>query len=241
MLGSGSYALAALAGVVSTLSPCVLPLLPIVVGSAAAAHRLGPVALAGGVALSYVVIGLFVATIGFSIGLDGDLFRWVAAILLVAFGLVLLSGSLQERFAFAGARVGNAAHGVLSRFIPSGLLGQFVLGLLLGAVWSPCVGPTLGAAVTLAAQRSHLIQVALTMVMFGLGAVVPLLAIGGLSHEAIVRWRGRAVAAGNVGRLTLGIVVLATAAAILSGYDRSLETLLVQVSPSWLTDVTTRF
>ncbi len=241
MLSSGSYALGALAGVVSTLSPCVLPLLPIVVGSAAASHRLGPLALAGGVALSFVAIGLFVATIGFSIGLDGDLFRWTAALLLLGFGVVLLCGSLQERFAFAGAQLGNAAHGVLSRFIPSGLLGQFMLGLLLGAVWSPCVGPTLGAAATLAAQRSHLIQVALMMVVFGLGAVVPLLVIGSQSREALVQWRGRVAAAGNVGRLTLGIVVLVTAAAILSGYDRSLETLLVQVSPGRLTDVTTRF
>ena len=57
------------------LSPCVLPLLPIVLGTAASEHRLGPVALAAGLALSFVVIGIFVATIGFAIGLDGDVFR----------------------------------------------------------------------------------------------------------------------------------------------------------------------
>ena len=80
--------LAFLAGILSVLSPCVLPLLPLVLGAAASEHRLGPAALAGGLALSFVVIGLFVATIGFAIGLDAGVFRVAAAILLVLVGLV---------------------------------------------------------------------------------------------------------------------------------------------------------
>ncbi len=79
------------------------------------------------------------------------------------------------------------------------------------------------------------------MVMFGLGAALPLLTIGSLSREALARWRGSAIAAGYLGKLALGVVILATAAAILSGFDRRLETLLVQLSPGWLTDFTTRF
>ena len=86
----GSLGLAFLAGLLSILSPCVLPLLPIVLGSAAAEHRLAPLALAGGVALSFVAIGLFIATIGFSIGLDADVFRTAAAILMVMLGVVLV-------------------------------------------------------------------------------------------------------------------------------------------------------
>src|SRR5260221_14153594 len=109
MFPVGTYALGAVAGMLSTLSPCVLPLLPIVIGSAAGAHRFGAAALSGGVALSYAATGLFVASIGFDIGLDGDIFRAAAAVLLLAFGFVLLSSSLQERFAMAGARIGNAA------------------------------------------------------------------------------------------------------------------------------------
>jgi len=68
MLGAAFFAV--VAGVLSTLSPCVLPLLPVVLGTAVSQHRFGPVALAGGLAVSFVAIGLFVATIGFSIGLD---------------------------------------------------------------------------------------------------------------------------------------------------------------------------
>jgi cytochrome c-type biogenesis protein len=77
-MGAGVIGLAFLAGLLTVLSPCVLPLLPIVFGAAASAHRLGPVALAAGVAISFVAIGLFIATIGFSIGLDAGLFRSAA-------------------------------------------------------------------------------------------------------------------------------------------------------------------
>src|SRR4030081_2550617 len=71
-----SMLLAFVAGLFSVLSPCVLPLVPIVLGAAVAEHKLGPVALAVGLALSFTAIGMFVATIGYTIGLDGDVFRW---------------------------------------------------------------------------------------------------------------------------------------------------------------------
>src|SRR5258708_15630927 len=102
MLTFGTYALGAVAGMLSTLSPCVLPLLPNVIGSAAVAHRFGAAALAGGVALSYAATGLFVASIGFDIGLDRDILRAAAAIFVLPFGFVLLSYSLQARFPMAG-------------------------------------------------------------------------------------------------------------------------------------------
>ena len=138
--------LALLAGALSVLSPCVLPLLPIVLGTAASAHRLGPLALAIGLALSFTVIGLFVATVGFAMGLDNGVFRTISAILLIGVGLVLLVPKLQEQFALAAAPVSNWAGSYTDNYTPGGLAGQFGLGLLLGAVWSPCVGPTLGAA-----------------------------------------------------------------------------------------------
>lgn len=241
MLIGGSYALGALAGVLSTLSPCVLPLLPIVVGGAAAAHRRGALALAGGVALSFVAIGLFVATIGFSIGLDGDLFRFAGALLMLVFGVFLLSAPLQQRFALTGARLGDAAGGMRGSITATGWQGQFLLGLLLGAVWSPCAGPSLGAAATLAAQGRDLGQVALVMTLFGIGAALPLLLVGTLSREALLRWRGGLGAAGHAGKIALGLVLLVTGAAIITGLDRHLETFLVDITPAWLTDLTTRF
>ena len=87
--------LAFLAGVLSILSPCVLPLLPIVLGAAGSEHRWGPVALAGGVSLSFIAIGLFVATIGFALGYDAGWFRDIAAVGMILIGAVLLVPPLQ--------------------------------------------------------------------------------------------------------------------------------------------------
>jgi cytochrome c-type biogenesis protein len=79
------------------VSPCVLPLLPLVLGAALSQHRFGPAALAAGLALSFVTMGLFVATIGFSIGLDASVFRSVAALLMLGVGVVLLVLQFQTR------------------------------------------------------------------------------------------------------------------------------------------------
>lgn len=233
--------LAFLAGVLSVLSPCVLPLLPIVLGTAASEHRLGPVALAVGLAISFVTIGLFVATIGFAMGLDTDVFRAISAALLIAVGLVLLVPKLQAQFALAASPVGNWVDEQLGGFATSGLWGQFALGLLLGAVWSPCVGPTLGAASILAAKGENLGQVAATMFAFGLGAALPLMLLGLLSREAMMRMRGRLMEAGKGGKMLLGGLLVAIGLFIATGLDKRLETVLVDASPAWLTELTTKF
>ena len=178
-----AFALAFLAGLLSTLSPCVLPLLPIVLGAAGSEHRFGPAALGAGLALSFVALGLFVATIGFAIGLDAGAFQIAAAGLMIVIGIVLTVPRLQARLALAGGPAAGWIERRFGGFSAGGLHGQFALGLLLGAVWSPCVGPTLGAASVLAAQKQDLAQVAATMLVFGFGAAAPLLLLGVLSGE----------------------------------------------------------
>src|SRR6266404_9070041 len=203
-MATGASLFAFLAGVLSTLSPCVLPLLPLVLGAAVSEHRFGPAALAAGLAVSFVAIGLFVATIGFSIGLDAGIFRGVAALLLLAGGVVLMVPRLQAQLAVAGGPASAWTDRRFGGFAVTGLKGQFVVGLLLGAVWSPCVGPTLGAASVLAAQGRSLGLVALTMLSFGLGSAIPLIALGLVSREAMMRWRHRLLRAGQFGKGALG-------------------------------------
>ena len=233
--------LAFLAGVLSTLSPCVLPILPLVFGAAVAAHRFGVVALSAGLVFAFVGVGLFVATIGFAAGLDGDVFRWVAAAALGLTGVVLLSGRLQGRLALAAGRVSDGANRFLAMLPGQGVSGQFLLGVALGMVWSPCVGPTLGAASLLAAQGKDLGAVALTMAAFGLGAGLPLLLVGHLSREALRRWRGRMAQGASIGKTLLGGAALVVSVLILTGADRAVETVLVTASPGWLTDLTTKY
>lgn len=240
-MATGTFGLAFIAGILSTLSPCVLPLLPIVLGTAVSQHKLGPAALAAGLALSFVTIGMFVATVGFSIGLDGTVFRTAAAVLLMLIGLVLVMPALQARVALAAGPVSNWAEQRFGGLSGTGLSGQFGVGLLLGAVWAPCVGPTLGAASVLAAQGKDLGQVAITMLIFGLGAALPLLVLGMLSREALLRWRNRMMAAGQGAKMLMGAVLILTGLVIITGADKSLETFLVHVSPEWLTNLTTRY
>lgn len=240
-MATGSVLFALFAGILSTLSPCVLPLLPLVLGAAVSEHKLGPAALAAGLAISFVAIGLFVATIGFSIGLDAGVFRSVAALLLLAVGLVLMVPKLQAQLAVAGGPVSGWADRRFGGVAATGLKGQFALGLLLGAVWSPCVGPTLGAATVLAAQGKDLGQVATVMTAFGIGAALPLLLLGLASRETMLRWRDRLLRAGQGGKAMLGGLLFAIGFLLLTGLDKRLETILVDVSPAWLTRLTTHF
>jgi len=108
-------------------------------------------------------------------------------------------------------------------------------------LWSPCVGPTLGAVSTLAAQGRDLPQVALMMVLFGAGASLPLVVLGSLSRTALLRHRGRLLALGRAGRRALGAILLAFGLIICCGLDKRLEAFLVQHSPGWLIELTTRY
>lgn len=233
--------LAYLAGVLSILSPCVLPLVPIVLSSAAAQHKLAPLALAGGLAVSFTLVGVFVAAIGFAIGIDSDFVRRAGGATLSLVGVVLLTPSLQVRFAHAAGPVGAWANERLEGFQTAGLSGQAGLGVLLGLVWSPCVGPTLGAASLLAAQGQDLVQVAIVMLAFGLGAASILVALGYVSAAALKRLRDRMRDTGVVGRAALGGALVVLGLLIVVGADRMLEAYLVEISPDWLTALTTRY
>jgi cytochrome c-type biogenesis protein len=236
----GSLILAFAAGVLSILSPCVLPILPIVLSTAASERKWGPAALAAGLVLSFVIVGLLVATIGYGIGLDADLFRAMAAALLIALGAVLILPRLQTQLAVATGPIANWADRRLGHLSKSSLFGQFSVGVLLGAVWSPCVGPTLGAASLLAAQGRDLVHVGIIMLAFGVGAALPLLALGLLSRAALQRRRGWLLSAGGGLKLGLGLLLVVIGALVLTGFDKTIETVLVDASPQWLADLTTR-
>lgn len=233
--------LAFLAGVLSILNPCTLPILPIILGAAVSEHRFGPLFLASGLTLSFTVIGLFVATIGFAIGLDAEVFRAIAAILLVAVGTVLFLPVLQVRLAVAAGPVANWTEQRFAGVSTAGPGGQFALGLILGAVWIPCVGPTLGAASILAASGDNLGVVVLTMLLFGLGAALPLALLGLASREVLLGWRNRMMRTGKGLRALLGIALVVVGLTILTGLDKRIEATLVEAAPDWLVDLTTRF
>jgi len=239
--GPATYGLGLLAGALSTLSPCVLPLVPVLIGSAVNAHRRGPLALGAGLALSFTIVGVLLATLGAKSGLDPDTVRTAGGIVLALFGATLLIPKLQELFALATGRLSDSGQRALSRVTLDGLAGQFLVGVLLGIVWSPCVGPTLGAATTLASQGQDLGQISLLMLLFGLGAAAPLIVLGSLSRATLMGVRGRLLRAGRLGKQLLGLIMLCLGILIATRTDKLLEAWILDRTPDWLTALTTRY
>lgn len=226
-----------LAGILSTLSPCVLPLIPVLLGSALQNHRLGPVALAAGLAVSFAALGVLLATAGFALGVDGAMVRMAAAVVMGLFGLVLLVPALGRQFAVVAGPLSGQGNQLLGRVSGDGLGGQFALGLLLGAVWSPCTGPTLGAAVGLAGASGTAGQAVVIMVIFALGAASPVLLLAyGLSS-----WRHGLARLAARAKPVMGGILLAVAVLVISGLDKALETALVATMPEWLVALTVKY
>lgn len=241
MNGHLNPVVAYLAGVLTILSPCVIPLVPIVLGSAAQRHRWGPLALAAGLVASFTLVGFATATLGASIGLNSESIRSWSAVLLVVVGLVLLVPKLQHAIERLAAPLASWAGAHQARLEHFGLMGQAGIGVLLGLVWSPCVGPTLGAAIVLAAQGKNLGQVAFVMLAFALGIATVLLVMAFAAQGLLARWRGRLMSAGARGRQVLGALILLVGVLIISGIDRQLETALIGVLPDWVTTLSTSF
>ena len=234
-----SPVLAYAAGALTILSPCVLPLVPIVLGSAAQAHPRGPLALAGGLVTSFTLTGFLLATIGAASGFDGDWVRLTGAALLIAAGVALVVPAAQGLLTRAATPLADWANARKAGMERYGLAGQAAIGVLLGLVWSPCVGPTLGAATVLAAQGESLTMVALTMAAFGLGIASVLLVLAFATRSLLAQWRGRMMSAGGTGKRVLGGLLMVVGMLIMSGGDKLIEGVLVSASPDWLVDLTT--
>jgi cytochrome c biogenesis protein CcdA len=225
------------AGLLTLINPCILPILPIVLASATQGGRWGPAALAAGLCASFVALGLGVATLGRSIGLSESMVADAGATLMVLFGLVLMVPRLSESFATATSGFAAGADARLEEIDRSGPGGQALGGALLGAVWSPCVGPTLGAAISLASQGQSLGRAGGIMLFFafGVATVVMLLAYG--ARSALARRRAWMHAVAGRGRPIMGAVFAAVGVALLFDLHHVAETWALDVMPVWLQDL----
>ncbi len=231
---------ALLAGTLTTLSPCVLPVIPIVLLGALQQHRLAPLALISGMALTFTFLGTALASLGIAAGGSQGI-RYLAAALMLAFGLVLASTRMQSAFAAAAAPLGARLGDATSRFAPDGLGGHVVLGMLLGAVWTPCAGPTVGAAIGLAASSADLPRAMAIMLIFSMGAGLPMLALAYGSRHALASQRERMARVVAWSKPALGFLLLVLGGAVILDLDRALESWLVGRMPEWLLDLATRY
>ncbi|MDO9314332.1 MAG: cytochrome c biogenesis CcdA family protein [Burkholderiaceae bacterium] len=223
------------AGSLTTLSPCVFPLLPLVLGGALQGHRAAPVAMGFGMASSFALIGLLVGTLGDAIGLTGDGVRSAGGALLFVFGLVMLVPALEARFSHWMSPLASSAQAAGSRLNTASLGGALALGGLLGLVWSPCSGPLLGSALALVATEGGAGRGALILGLFGVGAAVPLVAAAYASRAGFGQARGWVIGRAARVKRIFGIVLLALGLAIVSGFDKRIEARFNDWLPqSWL-------
>ncbi|WP_444929722.1 cytochrome c biogenesis CcdA family protein [Microbulbifer sp. SSSA002] len=229
MLEYSAIPLALVAGTLSILSPCVWPLVPMVVGASSSAGRWGPYALAIGLSLSFALAGTVLSFLLVSLGLDPELFRYIAAILLVVVALILLIKPLSD---WVTLRLSKLTAGA-SITGDGAWAGQFGIGFLTGIIWLPCVGPTLGAAIALASIGQQLGQSFIVMFSFGLGTAAALLVAGGLSRKIYSRLSPSVGAFALGGKVALGVILLLLGVMVLSGFDKVLETWALNWMPEW--------
>lgn len=233
--------LSMVAGSLTTLSPCVFPLLPLVLGGAVQSNPLAPLAMGAGMTASFAGIGLLLGALGPALGVDADSVRTLGAAMLIAFGLVMLVPVLNERFTQAVMPIASSAQAASSRLNAGSLLGALALGGLLGLVWSPCSGPLLASAMTLVASEGGAGRGAFILGLFGLGAAVPLMVAAYASRSGFVRARGWVLTHAETLKKVFGLLIVSAGVAILTGADKWLEAQVLDVLPDSWVRLTTLF
>lgn len=220
--------LALLAGVVTVAAPCTLPVLPILLGSSLGrASTTRPVFIALGFVLSFTAVALLLNFATRALNVDPAHLRDAAIVLLIGFGALMIWPAPFER---ATAAL-NGIVGRTASVSHSGNAGGFVLGTTLGLVWTPCAGPVLGSILTLIATSPDKSEASLLLIVYAIGAALPMLAIayGGQAVTARVR---------NLARITprlqqgFGVAVIAFAIAMLFQYDALAVAWLTQFYPN---------
>ena len=232
-----TYVWAYVAGALTLINPCVLPLLPIIIAAAFQNSRFGPLMLAAGLTLSFAVVGVGVTAFGHLIGIDELLINRAAAVVMILFGAVLLIPRAQAALAVLTAPLARGADAHIDRVRDAGSWGQFGVGVLLGAVWSPCIGPTLGGAIGLAASGENLGQAALTMLIFGVGVSTVLMALAYGSREILNARRERLLRWMPWAKPVMGVTLLVVGTGILFHFDRVIEGWVLDRMPAWLQDL----
>lgn len=220
-------ALAFGAGLLTVAAPCVLPLLPVVLGATAAGGPgARPLCIVIGFVLSFTLLALVLGSAQQLLGIDPQTVRDAASLMLVVFGLCMVWPRGFQRLATAASGLLNRVGSLGDRAGP-GWAGGLLVGLSLGAIWTPCAGPVLAGILALVAAQTHWGTAAVLLACYAVGAALPMLAIAHGGQWAFARLR---MVAGHGHRLrqALGLVMAAVGLLTLLQYD-TLVTL-------WLSD-----
>ncbi|TKT80302.1 cytochrome c biogenesis protein CcdA [Aquamicrobium sp. LC103] len=225
-----SLVFAFVAGLVTVLSPCVLPLLPVILANGALGGRLRPIGLIIGFTGCFTAITLFLSIFVRQFAIPPDIHRTAAASIFVAMGLVLALPALKARFElFLSPLAGRfAAAGGTSDGFGGGLLS----GAGLGLAWTPCVGPIMASVITLALNQQTTALSALTALAFSLGTAVPMAAFVVFGSRVVARIGFLKRHSAGI-QQAMGLFILLVGVAIWIGLDRSLQVALFRAFPGW--------
>jgi cytochrome c biogenesis protein CcdA len=221
--------LALLAGIVTVAAPCTLPMLPILLGaSVGQSGKARPAMIALGFIISFSATALLVSAITRVFDFDPNSLRTGAAILLVGFGLLMIWPAPFEWLSIRlGGITGGAAGSAASR---GGNLGGFVLGTTLGLVWTPCAGPVLGSILTVVATSKDTAWASMLLVVYAIGAAIPMLAIAYGGQAVTTRVRSIARISPRL-QQGFGVVVIGFAVASYFQYDTEIVAWLTALYP----------
>lgn len=228
--------LAFAAGILTVAAPCVLPLLPVVLGaSVAGGPGTRPIFIAVGFAFSFTVFALIFGSIQHLLGLEQQTVRDIASLLLVVFGLcMVLPQAFQRWSTVLGGPLNRIAR--LGDNAGPGWLGGLLVGVSLGAVWTPCAGPVLATILTLIASQKNLAASAGLLGLYALGAALPMLGIAYGGQWALLKLRKFTGHAHHVQR-AMGVVVAAVGLLTFFQYDTLVTVWLSELYPSMVKDL----
>jgi len=220
-----------LSGVITIFAPCIWPLLPLLLSVSAGEGRLRPLGIVSGIVVSFTIFTLFLAYLLSVLPIPPDIFRTIAAVIIILLGLTLLIPAINRMLEgwvsrFSG-KFGGAA-GAKRK----GFGGGFVSGFLLGTLWTPCAGPILAAVATLAATRAVTVEAVFVTLAFAIGVGIPLFIIAQLGQRVFVKSRKLSPYTARIQQV-FGVIMILTAMAILTNFDKTIQIKLLDAFPSY--------
>jgi cytochrome c-type biogenesis protein len=211
-------------GLLTILSPCVLPVIPLVLGRSFKSHQFGPVMLVLGLVSGFAAIGSLLGVASSWFVDFANILRNVAVGLLFGLGLLAIFPKLSYWI------VSYLQFGKSWEPQTPGLCSEFWIGTQLGLLWTPCAGPALGSILVLAAVKHEVLGALALLTVYGLGAGIPLLAIAYSSRQIGNSWRRLLPYTGTLQRVG-GISMAGTAISILLGWDVAIQLWLAPLFP----------